>query len=203
LIDDPPILPFHSTPGQCPPRRTYPIRSAPVLSWRFAASIPFSSEGRMSIPKVEKRVLDYLGRFDLGAIGQTRDGRLISTMNPEGCLQAWWLQACDAGAVLAKARQDGDVRRAAGVLGVKLAPHDFVMQHTEKILTKLDARMRAAQQSGSLKEFNITYRERRQAAFREGKNFMSYSAARSPLRKAMVEAAAGKAAPGFIRKVFD
>jgi hypothetical protein len=149
-------------------------------------------------------VLSYFHRFDLSAIARTRDGRLLATRDPTGHESAWWLRAADVGPVLARARADHqDVSAAARVLRVKILDHAQSLQRTEELVARLDARLANAQKAGSLRAFNVEYRERRMAAFRQGKDFMPYSAARSRLRKALVEAAAGKASPGFVRRVFE
>jgi len=157
------------------------------------------------IPAIQNSVLQYMRGFDLGCVALTRDQRLISTTNPEGCLQAWWLQACDAGAVLAKARADhGDVPAAARALGVKLAPHDYVMQNTEQIVRRLDARLASAQRSGEVSFINREYKRRRQEAFARGKPYLPYNAVQARLRQALAEVAAGRAAPGaIVARVFE
>jgi hypothetical protein len=82
-----------------------------------------------TIPKIDGSVLRYLARFDLHAIAETEDRRLVSTRNPAGHRQAWWCNSLDVGRVIRRARRDnGDVVRAAAALGVKLAPHGYVMQ---------------------------------------------------------------------------
>src|SRR5262249_10299123 len=111
--------------------------------------------------------------------------------------------AREAGAVLARARADHqDVPAAARALRVKIIEHSQALQHTEKILPKLDARMRTAQASGAMQTFNREFQQRRQQAFAEGRSYMSYSAARSRLRQALTEAAAGAPAAGIVKRVF-
>jgi hypothetical protein len=124
----------------------------------------------MSIPPIPNSVLRYLRRFDLSSVAQSRDGRLAATRNPENYEQAWWCKSVDVGRVIQYARRNGgDIAQAAAAIGVKLATHAFVMQRTEELTKRLDARLASAQANGSLKVFNVAYRDRRQAAFREGK----------------------------------
>jgi hypothetical protein len=158
----------------------------------------------MSIPSIPNSILQYLRRFDLSSIAQSRDhgGRLVVTRNPEGHAEAWWLAARDAGCVIAKARADGDVPRAAAALGIRCVEHAHMMQRTEEIVRRLDARLRTAQSTGALQSFNREFQRRRQAAFAQGRSYMGYSAARARLRQALTDAAAGKAAPGIIARVF-
>jgi hypothetical protein len=142
--------------------------------------------------------------FDLGCVALTRDQRLISTTNPEGCLQAWWLQACDVGAVLAKAKADsGDVPRAAAALRIKIVPHADALQRTEDLVRRLDARMHTAQAGGDLSAFNKAYKRYRLDLTAAGRAPTTYTVARARLRQALAEVAAGKAAPGIIARVFD
>jgi hypothetical protein len=54
-----------------------------------------------------------------------------------------------------------------------------------------------AQRAGLMRYLNIEYKQRRQEALARGRVFMPYSAARSRLKKAVVEVAAGKAEPGI------
>ena len=65
-----------------------------------------ASGGGMSIPTVRASVISYFHKFDLAAIAQIRDGRLVSTRDPSGHAAAWWLRAADIGPVLARARAD-------------------------------------------------------------------------------------------------
>jgi len=158
----------------------------------------------MSIPKMAGDVLRYLEKFDLACVARGRDGRLTITRNPEGAEQAYWLAARDAGAVLAKARTDhGDIPRAAATLRVKCVDHGSLMQRTEEIVRRLDVRMKAAQTNGVMRVFNVQYKERRQKAFEQGKNFMGYSAARSRLRAALIETAAGEPPTKLLQRVFE
>jgi hypothetical protein len=142
--------------------------------------------------------------FDLGCVALTRDGRLFSTRNPSGAEAAWWLRATDVGAVLAKAKANsGDVPTAAAKLGVRLMEHCAALQRTETLIDKLDARVRTAQAGGDLQAFNRAYRQYRLDLTAAGRTPMTYTVARSRLRLALAEVAAGKAAPGIIARVFE
>jgi hypothetical protein len=157
----------------------------------------------MSIPTVTNSVLSYFHRFDLSSIARTRDGRLVATKDPTGYESAWWMRAADVGPVLARARADhADVPAAAVALRVKAIEHSAAVQRAEELVARLDARLKSAQQSGALRQFNVAYGRYRRARLDAGEPAMGYSAARARLRKAMVEAAAGKASPGFVRRVF-
>jgi hypothetical protein len=158
----------------------------------------------MSIPSIPNTILKYLRRFDLSSIAQSRDGRLAATRNPENYQHAWWCNSVDVGRVIKHARRNGgDVPAAARALRVRLAPHDFVMQNTEKIVAKLDARLASAQQSGNLKSFNVAYANYRRAKFVAGQPAMGYSASRSRLRAALSETAAGQPPVALFRRVFE
>ena len=158
----------------------------------------------MSIPVIQSRVLRYFESFDLAAVAVTRDNRLLVTRNPAGCDAAWWGKAADVGPVLGRARADhGDVPAAAAALRIKLVPHADALQRTEDLVRRLDARVRTAQEAGDLSAFNKAYRRYRLDLTAAGRAPMTYTVARSRLRQALAEVAAGKASPGFIRKVFD
>jgi hypothetical protein len=153
---------------------------------------------------MSKPVLSYFRTFDLAAIAVTRDGRLISTRDPSGLECAWWGKATDVGPVLDRARADhGDVEAAAAALRIRLVPHADALQRTETIVARLDARVAQAQHDGDLSAFNRAYRAYRLDRTAAGQPVMNYAAARSRLRQALTDAAAGKAAPGIIARVFD
>ena len=126
------------------------------------------------------------------------------TRNPAGHDAAWWGKAVELGPVLHRARANsGDVTKAAARLGVKLVEHSAALQRTEQLVAKLDARMTQAQHDGDLSAFNRAYRQYRISRTAAGQPAMSFTVARSRLRQALAKVAAGKASPGFIRKVFD
>jgi hypothetical protein len=142
--------------------------------------------------------------FDLACVARTRDGRLFSTRDPSGAEAAWWLQACDVGAVLAKAKANsGDVPKVAAKLGVRLMEHSAALQRTEELSKRLDTRMHAAQETGDLTVFNREYRRRRLQAQAAGEPFLPYRVAVRRLRKALTEVAAGRTPAGVIARVFD
>lgn len=158
----------------------------------------------MSIPSIQDSVLAYFRSFDLAAIARTRDGRLVATRNPAGHEAAWWCRAVEAGSVIRRALADhGDVPKAAAKLGVRLMEHASALQRTEELVKRLDARMHTAQADGSLQTFNRAYRAYRLDRTAAGQPVMNYAAARSRLRQALADVAAGKAAPGIIARVFD
>jgi hypothetical protein len=97
----------------------------------------------------------------------------------------------------------GDVVKAAAKLGVKLVEHSAALQRTEELVRRLDARLYTAQADGDLSAFNRAYRRYRLSATAAGQPVMTYVTARARLRQALADTAAGKASPGFIRKVFD
>ena len=142
--------------------------------------------------------------FDLAAIARTRDGRLVATRDPAGHEAAWWGKAVDPGPVIKRASANsGDVVKAAVKLGVRLIEHTTALQRTEQLVAKLDARMHSAQAGGDLKIFNRAYRAYRLSRTAAGQPVMSFTVARSRLRQTLSEVAAGKAAPGVIKRVFE
>jgi hypothetical protein len=155
------------------------------------------------IPPIQNSVLKYFHSFDLSAIARTRDGRLAVTRDPAGYEAAWWARAADIGPVLDRARADsGDVSKAAAALRIKLVEHSSALQRTEELVQRLDARMQTAQAGGDLSAFNRAYRGYRLDRTAAGQPVMNYATARSRLRQALAEVAAGKAAPGIIARVF-
>ena len=133
------------------------------------------------------------------AIAQDSDRylRLVEVDTGEGFGQCW-------AHVPGRARADhGDVPAAAAALRIKLVPHADALQRTEDLVRRLDARVRTAQEAGDLSAFNKAYRRYRLDLTAAGRAPMTYTVARSRLRQALAEVAAGKASPGFIRKVFD
>ena len=153
----------------------------------------------MSIPPIDRAVREYLLRFDLAAIARTRDGRIVSTRDPEGHEQAWWCRAVDVGRVLKRARGDGDVPAAAAALGVELAEHSATVQRTQRLLAKLDQRVMQAQNSGALGVFNQEYRRRRLEAQALGRSFPSYPVMRLRLKAALVGATISDASTLMMR----
>jgi hypothetical protein len=143
--------------------------------------------------------------FDLAAIAATRDGRLLVTRDPVGAEAAWWGRSVDVGPVLKRARADhGDVAAAAAALRIKIVPHADALQRTEQLVNRLDARVRTAQAGGDLQAFNRAYKRYRLSATAAGQPFMTYATARSRLRQALAEVAAGKApGPGIVASVFE
>jgi len=107
--------------------------------------------------------------------------------------------------VLDRARADhGDVAAAAAELRIKLVPHADALQRTEDLVRRLDARVRTAQEAGDLSAFNKVYRRYRLSATAAGQPVMNYVTARSRLRQAIADTAAGKApGPGIIKRVFE
>jgi hypothetical protein len=142
--------------------------------------------------------------FDLAAIAKTRDGRLVATRDPTGFDAAWWGKATEIGPVIKRASANsGDVVKAAVKLGVRLVEHSAALQRTETLVARLDARMSTAQAGGDLKAFNRAYRQYRISRTAAGQPVMSFTVARSRLRQALADVAAGKAAPGVMARVFE
>jgi hypothetical protein len=158
----------------------------------------------MSIPPIASSTLAYFQSFDLAAVARTRDGRLIATRDPAGHEQAWWGKAAELGSVIKRANANsGDVPKAAAKLGVRLVEHSAAVQRTEELVRRLDVRMPAAQAEGDLQAFNRAYRRYRLSATAAGQPVVNFTVARSRLRQALSEVAAGKATPaGIVARVF-
>jgi hypothetical protein len=109
----------------------------------------------------------------------------------------FWLPAASARSVAARARSiAGDAADVDGVVAAllqaatqcraTLTEHETAMTRAANAAERLDAFMASMTGTGVLKEFNRTYKARRQAAFARGEGFMSYQIALARLRSAMV-----------------
>jgi hypothetical protein len=105
-----------------------------------------------------------------------------------------WVSASVATAVARRARKlAGDspdvatatqaLAQAAADLRVKLTPNDVAIERARNAAIKLDAYLSGR---GVLRDFNAAFKHRREAAAMQGKGLMSYRAAESRLRRALV-----------------
>src|SRR5262249_1069375 len=144
----------------------------------------------MPIPYIPTRVRSYLAAFNSISIAITRKGKVVITPNPSGCELCWWLLKKDAERLLQEAKTRGDIEAAAKRLGIILTPHGVALMKADRALGRLDGILRAAQESGDLQQFNHVYAAHRQAAISAGKTFMGYPAARTKLRRLLMDAVA-------------
>jgi hypothetical protein len=147
-------------------------------------------------------VTKYIRAFDITSICVERDGSIRITSDPQGAVEAFWLPAAYAGALLKAARTKGDIQAAAQQLRLKLTDHHTIIVRARAAIERLDGKLAAAKSDGSMKFLNREYRRRRIEANERGESFMPYRAAEQRLRKALTDVAAGKAAPGIIARVF-
>jgi hypothetical protein len=126
----------------------------------------------------------------------------------------YWVSAEVATAVARRARKiagdSPDVATATDALAlaaaqcrVKLTPNDIAIERAQGAARKLDAYLSG---HGVLREFNRAFKRRREAATMQGKGFMSYGAAASRLRKALIPMLAGArtASPqSLFAEIFD
>ena len=157
----------------------------------------------MSIPALDNDVTKYIRAFDITSICVDRDGSIRITSDPQGAVEAHWLPAAYAGALLKAARTRGDIQAAAQRLRLKLTDHHTMIVRARAAIERLGTRLTAAKSDGAMKFINREYRRRRIEANERGESFMPYRAAEQRLRRALTDAAAGKAAPGIIARVFD
>jgi hypothetical protein len=147
-----------------------------------------------------------IAAFDLAAVCRYRDGRIGVTRNPPGAAAAGRCNTVKAGPAIREARRhSGEIPAAARALGIALSDHATVLARARHAVAKIEAGMAWAQRSGVLQEFNQESRSRRLEAQRRGERFMGYrprrrsgraaATAHARLRKALVEVAAGNAAP--------
>jgi hypothetical protein len=158
----------------------------------------------MTVTVLPREVRDYIGVFGLAAVCAYRDGRLGVSRNPEGAGEVWWCLEAQAGAVVKRARRDGDgILAAAGALGIPLTAHASLINRAKAASGRIDAALCKAQRGGDLGFFNSEYRARRQAAAAAGRGFMSYQAAQGRLRSAIAGVAAGQVTTDLLARVFD
>lgn len=158
------------------------------------------------IQPLSRKSLAYIAAFDLRCICITSSGRVYTARSPTiGVVGAWWCKADDADRIAAVAWSTGDVQSAASQLRIALTPHETVLRRVGERVNKIDEAVRAAVDGGVLKEFNAQYRQRRLAARKAGKSFMSYSEALRRLRATVADAVAkdGTISKSFIAGVFD
>jgi hypothetical protein len=146
-----------------------------------------------------RAALKYLEASGANAISITCGAGhvVINVGYKAGAVEVFWLPATSARALAARARKikgdAGDVetviaalKEAAVQLRVTLTPHDIAVTRAGAMAKQLDAFMASMTGTGVLKEFNRTYKARRQAAFARGEHFMLYKDALARPRQAMV-----------------
>jgi hypothetical protein len=147
----------------------------------------------------DKAALAYLACSGANAISITTGcgHTVINVGRKPGAVAIFWLPSDKARAVAARARSiAGDaadvevtiaaLREAAVQLRVTLTEHDTAISRAANAAERLDAFMASMTGTGVLREFNRTYKARRQAAFARGEQFMKYNVALARLRSAMI-----------------
>jgi hypothetical protein len=104
-----------------------------------------------------------------------------------------WASATLATAVARRARRSPDVATATEALAqaaadhrTTLTPDDVAIERARSAGRKLDAYLANLHRSGVLRDFNRAFKQRRTEAAMRGEGFMSYKAAESRLRRALV-----------------
>jgi hypothetical protein len=155
------------------------------------------------LPALPRTVKDYIHGFGITAICVYRDGRIGTSRDPAGAVAAWWVEAELAGGLIKQAQKNGgDIPAIARKLGVTLTEHDVVIVRAQAAAARIESAIAQAMDRGDLKFFNAEYRRRRAEAKRRGQGFMSYSAARERLGRAIASAAAGTMTAGLLDSVF-
>jgi hypothetical protein len=144
----------------------------------------------MPIHHISTAVRSYLSSFDSIAIALTSRGSIITTPNPSGYECCWWVRKADAERLVEAARERGNVEATAKRLGITLTSHMVALAKVDRSLARLDGILAEAKRNGDLKQFNSTYRAKREAAVAAGVTFMPYTAAEKRLKRALVEAIA-------------
>jgi hypothetical protein len=163
-----------------------------------------------------RAVRDYLARFGVAAIYLTSSGKLgvgrnLARAGPIAA--AWCGSAIDvptSRSSIGEQQQPATVEEAARAvlaaaarLGAVLSEHSAVMARAKTALTKLNARLATAKQTGALAFFNAEYQRRRLAARAAGARFMTYGEAKRRLRKLLAGAAAGTPIANVLQRVFE
>jgi hypothetical protein len=158
----------------------------------------------MPIEALSYASLDYLKSFDLAAVAISPSGRVYVCRDPKGAVGAWWCKAAFADAIANAAWANADVPGAAAKLGLPITAHSVVAKRVADRTAKIDDAIRAAVDEGTLQRFNAEYRQRRLAAKRSGKAFMTYTEAQRRLRAVIARSVAhGGVIPPSFASVFD
>src|SRR5215467_3940394 len=115
----------------------------------------------MAIPPLDNDVTKYIRAFDIASICVDRDGSVRITCDPQDAVEAYWLPAAFAGALLKAARAKGDIQAAAQRLRLKLTDHHTMVVRARAAIERLDGRLAAAKSDGAMKFLNREYRRRR------------------------------------------
>jgi hypothetical protein len=122
-----------------------------------------------------------------------------------------WIDARLAASVARLARKNLDKRltisgvsielqRAAAMKGAQLTTDAVATSRAQFAAEKIGSYLSDMAKNGGLAEFNREYKRRREAA---GGRFMSYKAAETRLRRALIARLAGRRPTGQIRSMFD
>ena len=76
--------------------------------------------------------------------------------------------------------------RPPPITGATLTPNDVAIERAQAAAQKLDAYLANLHGNGVLRDFNRAFKQHRTAATMRGEGFMSYKAAESRLRRALI-----------------
>jgi hypothetical protein len=149
----------------------------------------------------DRAALAYLEASDAAAISIVRSetGCTFRTgiAGPGDIIATYWVSASLATAVARRARKlAGDspdmaaatqaLAQAAADLRVTLTPNDVAIERAQSAARELDAYLGSLGRNGVLRDFNRAFKQRRTEAAMRGEGFMSYKAAESRLRRALI-----------------
>ena len=83
-----------------------------------------------------------------------------------------------------------------------LTPNDVAISRAGAASRKIEQYMQSLRGTGTLKEFNRAYKQRRMAAMARGEGFMAYKVAEARLRKALVPLLVGGRTIGPVQSLF-
>jgi hypothetical protein len=169
--------------------------------------IEHASESRRDVParSPDRAALAYLEASGAAAIsiveGETgcafRTGARTAETAGIPVHATYWVSASLATAVARRARKlagDGpDAATATQALALAAADHrttlttnDVAIERARTAAQRLDAYLGSLGRNGVLREFNRAFKHHREAATMRGEGFMSYKAAESRLRRALI-----------------
>jgi hypothetical protein len=148
---------------------------------------------------IDKAAINYLASSGAAPICISERGTIHAGGKITDAVAArWWIDARMAVPVARAARTAGDnpdvsvataaLHRAAASLRVALTADNIAVERARNAAMRLDAYLSGR---GVLRDFNAAFKQRREAAAMQGKGFMSYWAAETRLRKALIPMLAG------------
>ena len=182
-----------------------------------AAAVADPAERSTSRPRSSREALEYLALSGAVAISvrPTEAGSKIIAKCDPGAAVVGWCSEKNGKPVIRLAQRilekefalasaadvvsaESAVRKAANDLQALLTPHETAISRATASVARLEALVDDMRQNGQIAEFNRMYKRGRAAAAARGARFMTYNAAMTRLRRALVPLLVGgdRPAPG-------